>query len=520
MNLLVGTPTFHGALSVPSSKSHTIRALLCAALADEPSVITAPLISADTVSALEVLRLLGVSVIELSKTPLTLKIIPPAGGLLSSLDAAAQNGRSSQNDGTSGAVDSRIGTAGTISGSQGAAASMHEMRCNDSLQGMLTLDLGNSGSLLYFLGVLLAAAKTPVRLTGDESLRQRPVEPLTAVYRQADIPYTAARPENIEPRAGGNASGPVSSSGAAPAVPPLTFCGPLPAGAYRLTGPFSQPVTGLLLTAPLLHGLTRIVFHQAGERPYLKMTCAWLHTAGITVINKDEQYFEIPGGQRYRAFSTTVPGDWSSALFPLTAAVVCNAALTLTNLDPADTQGDIQALSVLQAMGADIRCDPERRTVSVHPITGSLRGGSFCCADIPDAVPALAAAALFCTDETVLTQAGVCRFKECDRLSAAAEELAKFGARITQGNDFLRIEGSGGACLHPARVWSRKDHRIAMMLAVAACGIARRHDSADGVYQSSCIEDFDCVTVSYPSFVEDMNIAGAALTPITGRHES
>ena len=444
MNLLVDTPTFHGALSVPSSKSHTIRALLCAALADEPSVITAPLISADTVSALEVLRQLGVSVTELSKTPLTLKIIPPAGGLLSSLDAAAQNGRSSRNDGTSGAVDSRIGTAGTISGSQGTAASMHAMRCNASLQGALTFDLGNSGSLLYFLGVLLAAAKMPVRLTGDESLRQRPVEPLTAVYRQADIPYTAARPENIEPQAGGNASGSVSSSGAAPAVPPLTFCGPLPAGAYRLTGPFSQPVTGLLLTAPLLHGLTRIVFHQAGERPYLKMTCAWLHTAGITVINKDEQYFEIPGGQRYRAFSVTVPGDWSSALFPLTAAVVCNAALTLTNLDPADTQGDIQALSVLQAMGADIRCDPERRTVSVHPIAGSLRGGSFCCADIPDAVPALAAAALFCTGETVLTQAGVCRFKECDRLSAAAEELAKFGAHITQGDDFLRIEGSGG----------------------------------------------------------------------------
>ena len=226
MNLLVGTPTFHGALSVPSSKSHTIRALLCAALADEPSVITAPLISADTVSALEVLRQLGVSVTELSKTPLTLKIIPPAGGLLSSLDAAAQNGRPSRNDGTSGAVDSRIGTAGTISGSQGAAASMHEMRCNDSLQGMLTFDLGNSGSLLYFLGVLLAAAKMPVRLTGDESLRQRPVEPLTAVYRQADIPYTAARPENIEPRMGGNASGPVSSSGAAPAVP-------RPAGGHR-----------------------------------------------------------------------------------------------------------------------------------------------------------------------------------------------------------------------------------------------------------------------------------------------
>ena len=150
-------------------------------------------------------------------------------------------------------------------------------------------------------------------------------------------------------------------------------------------------------------------------------------------------------------------------------------------------------------MGADIRCDAERRTVSVFPISGTLRGGRFDCGDIPDAVPILAAAAVFCSGQTLLTNAGVCRFKECDRLAASAEELAKFGAHIVQGENFLRIDGSGGTGLHPAQVRSRGDHRIAMMLAVAACGIA----------ETSCIEDFDCVKISYPRFIEDMNAAGA-----------
>ena len=483
MNLRVSTPSFCGTMTAPSSKSHTLRALICASLADDTSFITAPLISGDMESAVQVLRKLGITITEVSNNPLVLKVTPPAGGLLASAER--------------GAADTHTG---------------HTEQSDKPAERIL--DLGNSGSLLYFLGMILATADMPVCLTGDESLRSRPVEPLLSVYRQAGIPYSAARIKNDT----GNME-----------VSPLRFCGPLPAGAYQLDGPFSQPVTGLLLAAPLLNGISRITFNKAGERPYLRMTCAWLRIAGIEVLNRSDCYFEIKGRQRYRSFSETIPGDWSSALFPLTAAVICNAALTLTNLDPADTQGDSQALSILKAMGADIRCDTERRTVSVFPISGTLKGGRFDCADIPDAVPILAAAAVFCTGETLLLNVGVCRFKECDRLAASAEELAKFGADITQGKDFLRIggsggnssavNGSGGQKLHPARVRSRGDHRIAMMLAVAACGIAARYHSGqqsdttrentEKSSEISCIEDFDCVRISYPRFIEDMNAAGA-----------
>ena len=494
MNLSVSTPSFCGTMTAPSSKSHTLRALICASLADDTSFITAPLISGDMESAVQTLRQLGVGITEVSNNPLTLKVTPPVRGLLSF---------------AGGAADANTGQAVN-------ATRAGEQFGQDEA---LVLNLGNSGSLLYFLGMILAAADTPVCLTGDESLSSRPVEPLLSVYRQAGISYSAAK---------------LNSDTRSTDVPPLRFCGPLPAGAYQLDGPFSQPVTGLLLAAPLLNGMSRITFNNAGERPYLRMTCAWLRIAGIEVLNRGDCYFEVAGGQRYRAFTQTIPGDWSSALFPLTAAVICNAALTLTNLDPADTQGDSQALSILKAMGADIRCDTERRTVSVFPISGELKGGRFDCADIPDAVPILAAAAVFCTGETLLLNAGVCRFKECDRLAASAKELAKFGADITQGEDFLRIGGSGGNSsaangssgqkLHPARVRSRGDHRIAMMLAVAACGIAACYHSGqqsdttkeniENFSETSCIEDFDCVRISYPRFIEDMNAVGAAFKEV------
>lgn len=499
MNLEVSTPSFCGTMTAPSSKSHTLRALICASLADDTSFITAPLISGDMESAMQVLRQLGVTITEVSNNPLVLKVTPPVGGLL----ASAERGAADTNTEHTERSDKPAGHAEPphkLSGQDG------KLPASDM---ELVLDLGNSGSLLYFLGMILAAADAPVCLTGDESLRSRPVEPLLSVYRQAGI-HSAAR---------------IKNDTGSMEVPPLRFCGPLPAGTYQLDGPFSQPVTGLLLAAPLLNGMSRITFNKAGERPYLRMTCAWLRIAGIEVLNRGDCCFEIKGRQRYRSFSETIPGDWSSALFPLTAAVICNAALTLTNLDPADTQGDSQALSILKTMGADIRCDTERRTVSVFPISGELKGGRFDCADIPDAVPILAAAAVFCTGETLLLNAGVCRFKECDRLAASAEELAKFGADITQGEDFLRIGGSGGNSsggqkLHPARVRSRGDHRIAMMLAVAACGIAARYHSGqqsdttkeniENFSETSCIEDFDCVRISYPRFIEDMNAAGAA----------
>lgn len=478
MDICVGKSFLHGSLKAPPSKSHTLRALICAALADSPSYLQDPLVSEDTKTAVSILQQLGVDIREVQHTPLVLEVIPPSEGLLNFRTAVCK-----------------------------AAANRSPASINETV-----LHLGNSGSLLYFLGVLLTATTAPLCLTGDNSLQSRPVHPLVALYRQAGIRYSAQEDGN-----GG-------------VFPPLHFCGPLHAGDFNLTGPFSQPVTGLLLTAPLLNGPSTISFEQPGERPYLKMTCTWMNKAGIEVHCQQEQFFKISGNQQYRAFSETIPGDWSSALFPLTAAVICNSALTLHNLDYTDPQGDSQVIAIFHKMGADIRCNTASRTVSVFPTPNGLSGGCFDCKDIPDAVPILAAAALFCTGTTRLINAGVCRFKECDRIRTTVTELSKFGAQIKEGKDFLQIKGTGGNGLHPARVQSRGDHRIAMMLAVAACGIASRittstmsiaelavheaHNKTVSPFAAplsySYIEDFDCVRISYPDFIKDMNAVGAS----------
>ena len=440
MHINIHAAHIHGTIAVPPSKSHTLRALIAASLAQGTSSITSPLLSADTISALQVLRTLGVHITERRTNPVHLIIEPPHNRYFFQTDGAVPT----------------------------------------------ELNLGNSGSLLYFLGTLLTVSSSPFYLTGDCSLQGRPVHPLTQIYRQGGIAYQA------------------SQAAAGIYSPPLLLQGPLQAQDFHIEGPFSQPVTGLLFTLPLLKGTSRIFFHHAGELPYIRMTCAWLKTSGIRFHAAcDYTFFDITGVQRYQPFNTRITGDWSSAAFPLAAALVCKSALTLQNLDPSDTQGDSRILDIVQQMGAQIAYSPETQTVTITPCK-TLYGGSFNCSDIPDAVPALAAIACFAEGNTVLHHAGVCRFKECDRLHVIAQEASAFGIDITEGKDWLCIKGCGGSNLHPAQVQSHDDHRIAMMLAVIACGIAAHQQSA----RSSCIQDTDCIQISYPSFIEDFKSIG------------
>ncbi len=463
MTVRIYPPHLHGSITIPSSKSHTMRALLCAGLARGESSIESPLLSADTRTACAVLEQLGVQIAESSDIPKRLTVIPSKRCFASPQKPCF--------------------VAPTENGS-GSSGGFSQQKTAEEIP----LNFENSGSLLYFLGVLLTAANRRYCFSGDASLNSRPVEPLLAIYRQAGLSFSC--------------SSTAADKGGA-AVPPLRVSGQLPAQDYELYGPFSQPVTGLLYAAPLLNGATRIFFKNAGETPYLRMTVQWLKKAGIEIESStDCTEFAVKGGQVYQPLSSKITGDWSSAAFPLAAALVCNSAVQLCNLDPFDVQGDARILSIIKQMGARFSVNAEKQCIQLEPSADFLRGGSFDCGDIPDAVPALAAIACFAKGKTTLTNVEVCRFKECDRLHAIAEQADLFGAAITEGKDFLCIEGGG--VLRPARVHSLGDHRIAMMLAVIACGIAARFPHAE----PSCIEDFDCVSVSYPSFLQDFTALG------------
>jgi 3-phosphoshikimate 1-carboxyvinyltransferase len=212
-----------------------------------------------------------------------------------------------------------------------------------------------------------------------------------------------------------------------------------------------------------------------------------------------------------RATSIRVPGDISSAAFPLVAALVAaRAEVTVIGVGVNPTRTGL--LDALEAMGAEIDVRPEPlATARAEPAAAlavracPLRGTKVSGPLIPrliDEVPVLTVAALTAQGSTEIADAAELRVKESDRIAAIAREFGKMGARISERPDGMLIEG--GTRLRGAAVDSGGDHRMAMALAVAALG-------AEG---ETVIEDTACVATSFPGFADLLNTlaGGEAVT--------
>ena len=425
-------------IEVPPSKSHSMRALVLASFAEGSSQIKNLLMSGDIKTAISVFESLSVRFKIEQKTNFSADIIvfPPKEGLKKRIEK----------------------------------------------QKPIKIDAGNSGTLFYFLGSILSLMSSDFILTGDSSILKRPVKPLIEIYEGLGLKYEFL---------GSYEKAPIRVLGGQFLIKDFEekkIC---------LEGDFSQVVSGLLLGAGLLDFPLQINLKRAGELPYLKMTLHWLKTCGIKFDPSDNfKTFKITGDQKILGFSASIPADWSSAAFPVALALITASSISIKNMDINDVQGDARIVKVLKEMNADIRFEEESQTLKIFP--SSLKGGTFDCSDIPDAVPALSAIACFAKGETLLKNIEICRYKECDRLSVIASELKKIGVDITEGRDFLRIIGNAGKNLRPASVDSHKDHRIAMMLTVIGFGI----DDKDGAVFT--LKNAECFDISYPSFLEDI----------------
>ena len=425
-------------IEVPPSKSHSMRALVLAAFAEGPSQIKNLLMSGDTKTAISVFESLGVKfkIEQKNISSADIIVFPPKEGLKKRIEKQKQ----------------------------------------------IKIDAGNSGTLFYFLGSILSLMSSDFILTGDSSILKRPAKPLIEIYEELGLKY-----EFLD----GFERAPIR------VLPGSSLIKNLKGKTLCLEGDFSQVISGLLLGAGLHDFPLQINLKRAGELPYLKMTLHWLKTCGIKFdVSDNFKTFKIMEGQKILGFSANIPADWSSAAFPIALALITASSISIKNMDINDVQGDARIVKVLKEMNADIRFEEESQTLKIFP--SSLRGGTFDCSDIPDAVPALSAIACFAKGETLLKNIEICRYKECDRLSVIASELKKIGADITEGRDFLRIIGNAGKNLRPASVDSHKDHRIAMMLTVMGFGI---DDKAGAVFTLKNAEYFD---ISYPSFLEDI----------------
>jgi 3-phosphoshikimate 1-carboxyvinyltransferase len=403
-------PSVRGRFRLPGDKSISHRAALFGALAEDPTRIHNYSSAADCASTLECLRALGVT-----------------------LD--------------------RRGDEVTVDG-----------RGPDSWtrpEGVL--DAGNSGTTLRLLAGALAARPFQTVLTGDESLRRRPVERVAAPLRTMGA--TALTTDG---------------------KPPLTIGGGRLHGVeYELPVASAQVKTAILLAGLQAEGTTT-VREPAPSRDH---TERMLPLFGVPV-ERHGLAATVHGAE------ITVPGDVSSAAFLVVAALVLpDSEIHLEGVLLSPTRTAFA--DVLQAMGGDVEVrlestDPEP-VGSIVARSSSLHGTTVDPARVAaliDEVPALAVAATFAEGRFTLTGAKELRVKESDRIAAMAEGLGRLGGRVRELPDGLVIEG--GSSLRGAPVRSHGDHRIAMALAVAAL-------AAEGPTE---IEGAECATVSFPEFYD------------------
>lgn len=457
MNIISKKARLSGSVVVPGSKSHTIRALILATLADGTSHIKNPLPSADCLSTAAAVPLIGADVnLNLS-------------------------------------TEGEPGTEWTV---KGAGTDIH---LPDDV-----VNVGNSGTLLYFLSPIAATFEGDSVFTGDSSIRKRPV------LHVIDAVNQLSEKESFVTRPGANGC-------------PMVIRGPIKSGTVKTEGEISsQYVSGLMIAGMLLEGGIRLSLSNPKETPYLTMTQKWLESVGVEcTISDDFKEIEVKENRHPKAFSTTIPSDWEGVAFPLVAALIADdgTEITIENIDGSGTQGDDAIVGILKSIGGEIEWNRDEHTLRVKKsrlTTEHLPGGELHVkmSPFPDAICALAVAACFTEGTTILEDAEVCRRKETDRLSVLTKELSALGADIEEKKDALIIRGHSpilpdgsknpAFALHGGITRSYDDHRMAMSLACMGLGLP---DGAKIIVQNA-----ECCSVSFPHFFDVMNSIGASFS--------
>ncbi len=342
------------------------------------------------------------------------------------------------------------------------------------------LDLGNSGTAMRLLTGLLAGQGFASRLTGDDSLRGRPMERVAAPLREmgARIKTSAAGTPPVEIAA-------VSS---------------LRAIDYVLPVPSAQVKSAVLLAGMFADGTTCVTQPQ----PCRDHTERMLNAFGYS-CNFDARRACLHGGGSLNATEIEIPGDLSSAAFFLVGASIApGSAIMLEHVGINPTRMGI--ITVLRQMGANIRLSRERK-VGGEPVADiAVQYAPLHGVDVPpvqvalaiDEIPILCIAAACARGTTRIRGAGELRHKESDRIAVVAACLRTLGIDVEEFADGLHVSGgrfTGG------RVPSAGDHRVAMAMAIAAL-------NAGGPVT---ITDCDNVATSFPDFADRACALGLSL---------
>ncbi len=336
-----------------------------------------------------------------------------------------------------------------------------------------TLDVGNSGTTMRLLSGILAGQRFASRLDGDASIQSRPMKRIIKPLRQMEAKIKSIRENG---------------------------CAPLQIEPSMLHGiRYDSPVASAQVKSCILLAGLYADSPTSVKEPYLSRnhTEVMLQKFGAYVTSEGTTITVMPKPKLY-AQKIEVPGDISSAAYFIAAAlIVPGSEVLIEHVGINPTRDGL--LRVCKAMGADITIlnknhsgEPTADLLVRHSgLKGTTVGGAL----IPtliDELPVVAALACFAEGTTVIKDAQELKVKESNRIDAMVKSLSLMGAKVTETEDGMIIEG--GHPLHGAVIDSRLDHRIAMTFAVTAL-------AADGETE---IRDADCVKISYPDFYRDL----------------
>lgn len=423
-----------GVVKAPPSKSYSHRAIILATLAKGTSRLYDMLYSEDTLASIRVCEKLGA---QISKENDCLKV---------------------------------VGTEGKLHNSSSTP-----------------IDLANSGTTLRLMTSVSALADNEVILTGDESLKTRPMGLL----------MDALKPLGVITES-------LNNNERAPILIKPGYCG----GETNILGSVSsQFISSIIISSPLSEcGSTLYVLPEFKSKPYVDMTLDIMKKFGVHVINghylnheicdKDHQSCRIDEykikKQEYLACDYTVEGDYSSASYLLALIAINGGKAKILNLFKDSKQGDKLILDILERMGAKITRYEDYVEIESD---GKLKAIDVNLSNAPDLLITVAVLAAMAEGTTNITGVAHARVKETDRIDTTCRELEKLNCKLEEFEDGMSITGG----VTSGVVDSHGDHRLAM--AFSLIGLRNDIEITNG-------EVFD---VSFPNFIESMAELGFEL---------
>lgn len=422
---MIRKSVLNGNISCPPSKSYTHRAIFISSLANGESRIINPLLSRDTIATIDACRAFGIK-IERRK---------------------------------------------------------HELLVfgNDTLKVPdNVINVENSGTTMRFVTAISSLVKGGyVIITGDDSIRNRPMRPLLVALKQLGINCYSTRENDRAPIVvqGGRISG----------------------KQINIDGSISsQFISGLLIAG--VNAQSKISLTVEGKqvsRSYIESTINVMSKFGVRIkYSKDYKKYHL-SNKRYVPTIFTVPGDFSTAALLLSAGALVGKELTLNTLDFSLPQGDSKILDILENIGAVIRIDKKNGSVKIVGVE-ELEGGEFDLSDTPDLLPVVSILSLKSRNPVRIYGVSHTRYKETDRLKIIASELRKLGVNTQVFPDEIKLVRPKK--LKNAHLDSHNDHRLFMSFAIAAM-----------MTENSVVDGVESVDVSYPSFIQEMRKIGAKI---------